>query len=206
MNPIKLFTETSHSFEGQRDGEEVIMSLHPHWYTLLSKVLVLFMLGLAPIFFLIIFGQFILAHNLIPLFSFLACAYYMVIWWWFFYNLTLYSLDTWIISNVRIIDSTQVGLFHREVSELNISKIEDVSIDVDGATQTTFNYGTVEVQTAAKDSKFIFRNVPDPQAVKDTIAKVMSDYHHGSEDLNEFVPKTDGISPATKIDNEVESE
>ena len=75
----------------------------------------------------------------------------------------------WIITNKRIINIEQKGLFSREISELELDKIQDVSADIIGIIPTFLGYGDIYIQTAGETEKFIFKNIPDPYGVKDLI-------------------------------------
>jgi uncharacterized membrane protein YdbT with pleckstrin-like domain len=66
----------------------------------------------------------------------------------------------------------QKGLFVRHISELNFSRIQDVTAEVEGILPTVLNYGDVLVQTAGEESRFIFRQVADPYQVKDMVMKL----------------------------------
>ena len=126
-----------------------------------------------PIIALIVFSIPIVKYNLISLFSFLWITYYLVIWFWLFYVITMYTLDNWVVTTKRVIDSVQNGFFNRKVAELHLEKIQDVSYRITGLLPTFFNYGVVEIQTAAKDQKFLFEDVPDPQRIKDIIMELI---------------------------------
>lgn len=87
-------------------------------------------------------------------------------------------MDIWVVTSQRIIDSTQNGFFNRTVSEISLGNIQDISTVVMGAIATTMNYGDLEVQSAGAEDHFKFRQVPDPQGVKDIITKAMADFKH----------------------------
>jgi len=70
------------------------------------------------------------------------------------------------------------------VSELELEKIQDVTTDVRGVIPTFLNYGNLLIQTAGERERFIFRNVPDPYEIKDTIMKLQNELENREE--NEF--------------------
>lgn len=80
---------------------------------------------------------------------------------------------------MRIINSVQNGFFDRRVSELSLSNIQDVSVNMDGMVPTMMNYGDVEIQTAAAERRFKFENVPNPQQVKDEIMRLVEERKTG---------------------------
>ncbi len=165
--------KTSYTFEGKKEREDVILFLHQHWFVLVNKVTVAMILGLLPFLLLVIFGQFILAHNLIPMFTFIWAGELMALWFYLFYTLTMYTLDYWIVTNERVVDNTQRGFFNRQISELSIHMIQDVSVKLVGFMPTFLNYGSVEIQTAAIDKHFLLERVPNPQSVKDKVMEII---------------------------------
>lgn len=88
----------------------------------------------------------------------------------------MYLLDTWIITNHRVIDSEQHGFFNRTVAELSLAKIQDVSTDIQGPLATWLKYGNLDIQTAGTIDKFTFKQIPDPVAVKDMLMHAHNEY------------------------------
>lgn len=88
-----------------------------------------------------------------------------------------YYFDVWIVTTERIINIEQKGLFVRVVSELQFSRIQDVTTNVSGLIPTMLNFGDVTIQTAAEEEQFLFRQVPDPYHVKDLLMTRVRDQH-----------------------------
>ena len=95
----------------------------------------------------------------------------MFAWLRLFYELFLYLLNVWIVTDHRIIENEQHGFFSRSVSELNIANVEDVTIEIKGFFQTFLNFGNIDVQDSAKNDKFQFSSAADPLIVKDAIVR-----------------------------------
>ncbi len=94
--------------------------------------------------------------------------------WLFLFQLFLdYYLDIWVVTNHRIVNITQSGLFHRKVAELRLYRIQDASASIGGFLHTLLNFGTVEIQTAGEQSHFVFHDIPDPQEVTKTILQLV---------------------------------
>ena len=81
----------------------------------------------------------------------------------------------WVVTNYRVID--EAGLLSHYAKESPLDKINNVSYD-----QTLwgrlFNYGHVEIQTAAEIGATDYYNVAHPKRLKDTITLAQSDYKH----------------------------
>jgi hypothetical protein len=81
----------------------------------------------------------------------------------------IYYLNIQVITNLRVVDIDQVGLFSHVISELHIDKIEDVTSETNGILGTIFDYGMVHVQTAGTKERFEFNNVPHPALIEKVI-------------------------------------
>lgn len=78
------------------------------------------------------------------------------------------------MTNKRIIDAEQRGLFSREVSEFKLYRVQDVTIEIKGVLPTFLNYGNVYIQTAGEAKEFVFKQIPNPRQAKDLIIKLHS--------------------------------
>lgn len=159
-------------FPSQLEDEKIHIVVRQHWVVLLKKLIIWLMFAAALVFFRR-YGQ----ANLPGLFEgltgqvtelfvqvytlFLTLALF-IIW-------LLYYLNIQVITDRRIVDVDQVGLFFHEVSELHIQNIEDVTSDVSGVFGTLFNFGNVYVQTAGTKERFEFDQVPNPGDIEKTI-------------------------------------
>jgi len=85
---------------------------------------------------------------------FFVASYFLVMWLDYYFDIT-------IVTNERIIDINQVGLFNRSVSELYLTQVQDVSGAQDGLMQNMFHFGDVTIQTAGGKNYFIIQHVHD---------------------------------------------
>ncbi|MCX6744357.1 MAG: PH domain-containing protein [Candidatus Parcubacteria bacterium] len=92
----------------------------------------------------------------------LGSIYYLFVMLFFLNTFIDYFLDVWIVTDQRIINIEQRGLFNREIAEHDLDKIQDVSGIQKGFWQTFFSYGDVHVQTAGEIQRFVFRQVDNP--------------------------------------------
>lgn len=166
---INLFVDSDDSFEGQEKGEDVVMLLRRHVYVIYTQLIVFFFALLIPIIIGEVFKTFISAKNLFEVFIFLCSLWYMFAWLMIFYALAMYSLNVVIVTNFRLIDSNQKGFFNRRISEVHLSRIQDITVHTEGFIQTVFKFGSIELQTASEEREFIFPQIPNPEHVKDVI-------------------------------------
>lgn len=162
----------SYHFSGQKEGEQIILVVRRHWFNIIQNLFSIF----AMVFLLL--GSYLYLPLLFPAFNtetfsgvflFLENLFAMMVWILFFLIWIDYYFDVWIITNKRVVNVEQKGLFNREVSELELEKIQDITTDVKGIIPTFLNYGDVYVQTAGKMERFDFADVPDPYGIKDMI-------------------------------------
>jgi len=175
-NPFSIFKDTKYSFEGKHNYEVVIVLLYRHWFVLFTRAIAFVLLALLPLVINIFAHSWFAAYNLTDLFRLLLIIYYLIWWYSFFYTVTMYLLDTWVITDHRVIDSEQHGFFNRTVAELNLKQIEDISTRVEGFFNTLLNFGDLEIQTAGTEPKFVFKEIPNPVGIKDLITQAHNRY------------------------------
>ncbi len=88
----------------------------------------------------------------------------------------IYKTNELILTNENIIQILQFGLFNRQISRLNLAKIQDVSVDQVGILANMMGYGTLDVETAGEQSNFRFKYTPRPNVMAKTIIEAHEDY------------------------------
>lgn len=159
------------------ENEKIVSISRRHWWILIPKFLTIFVFIISP-FFIYLLWNFIAPsmllsslpiENIAPFFNFGLAIYYLFLWLYSFIIFIDYYLDVWIITNMRILDIEQKGLFNREIAECHISKIQDLTVEIKGMIPTFFNYGDLHIQTAAEKREFSFKDVEDPNEIKNVI-------------------------------------
>lgn len=99
----------------------------------------------------------------------LASIMYLVyeIWMWY--------LDCYIITDKKIIDIDQKGIFRRTVAEIELRDIQEAIYEVNGPLETLFGFGTVKVSTAGS-GMIVMEKVPRPEDVKRLISEAEQNY------------------------------
>lgn len=165
-------------FPGQRSNEHVVLMLRRHWTVLARDTIQLvLMLFVPPILlgFGFIFTSFTVEPDT-PTYVMLILGlsiYYLFTAVTYFHDFVDYHLDVWIVTDMRIVSIEQTGLFNRIISELNITKLQDVTSEIKGKIQTFLDFGQVYVQTAGEKGRFVFEQVSHPSEV----AKVVLQLH-----------------------------
>lgn len=176
---LSIFRDSSNSFDDQEKEEKVILLLRRHIFVILVPLVLFGLACLLPILAGTIFFSYLSAHGLLNIFFFISSVWYLGFWLAIFYSLTMYTLDTVIVTNHRIIDNEQRGLFHRNVAELHSHRIQDVSTSTNGVIETFLKFGDVTVQTAGSEKQFVFHQMPNPDSVKSTIMQIAASKHTG---------------------------
>lgn len=161
-------------FDGQREGEELLFVFRRH------------ILAMRKGFYLLLIPLVITA---IPM---LIWQQNMSLYWLpvaglglglilFFYHFILWYFTIYIVTNQRLRQVTQRGLFGKDVIELRLSKIQNISYNVPGFTGEIFQFGTIVIQTFVGD--LVIHKVEHPdriynklQDVVNTIAENQGDY------------------------------
>lgn len=84
-----------------------------------------------------------------------------------------WKVNIWVVTNFRVID--EMGLLSHYAKESPLDKINNVSYDQTPAGRL-FNYGHVEIQTAAEAGATDYYNVNHPKRLKDTITAAQAEY------------------------------
>lgn len=166
---------TKYHFKDMGEGEEIIMVLHRNWFYLLQQYFFLFLI--VGIFFAGLSFVPDLYPNLLSGMNkqvglFAQNFFMLAVWIYGFLIWVDYYFDIWIVTNERIVNIEQKGMFTRKVSEMTYAKMQDISTEVVGFIPTIINYGDVKIQTAGENENFIFRTVSDPYHVKSVLAEL----------------------------------
>jgi len=150
-------------------GEKVILLLRRHPFIILVRTISWAVIALLPLIFYLLFGNviagFFIAEAFYPILILFTSIYYLYIWLFMFAGFIDYYLDAWIVTNKRIINIEQKGLFNRVISEQRLYRIQDVTSELKGLFPTFLNFGDIYIQTAGEAERFIFKQVPDPYRV-----------------------------------------
>ncbi len=151
-------------------NEKVVLFLRRHWIEVFRIFLTTTGLLLLPIVIGIVLSignTTLLGHVFLgPVLMVVLFAYLLIVLILTITNLTDYWLDVWIVTNERIINTEQHGLFNRIVSEVYLHQIQDITSEQKGFLGTFMTFGDVFIQTAAERERFQFKNIDNPDDVK----------------------------------------
>lgn len=157
-----------------KDEEQIRAMVRRHAVTLVGKLVLAMVLIVVPFFLLFplfnlgIFGVIVFA--IVILAGVVLAARTLFVW----------DNDVLIITNQRIVDVDQKGLFSRHVSEASLNMIQDVSWKKQGFWHTLFRMGDVTVQTAGATSTIQGENLPRPEKIHELINDARHEAPHPS--------------------------
>lgn len=161
---------TGKYFPSQKSEEKVFLLLRRHWISY-GIFLFLFVLMLIPLFLLVNFTATTpdLSPVVLNIIYLVLPAYLLIMLGLMLYGFVDYYLDVYIVTNERIVNISQNGFFKRDISELHLHQVQDVSAKEVGMFPTIFHYGDVMIQTAGERENFVFKAVPHPYIISKKI-------------------------------------
>ena len=163
-------------FEGQHEGEELLFVFRRHIIAMRKGFyLLLIPMALSALPFLI------WQDNLDLLWVFVGGFGLGLVL--FFYHFLMWFYTYYIVSDQRIRQITQHGFFGKDVVELRLSKIQNISYNIPGFFGEVFKFGTIVIQTFVGD--LVIRNVENPDEIynklQDAVALSSKEDEHDPE-------------------------
>ena len=148
------------TFEGQRANEEVVYIFRRHILTSIKGFFFLaFMavIGFLPKIMWPNNDQMIFVWMGAVIIGLLGMGYSYLLWYFSFY----------IVTNQRLRQTRQKGLFKKTVVDLSLENVQSASFGVPGMFGAMFDYGTILIQTGAGD--LVLSMVSHPETVYNEI-------------------------------------
>lgn len=161
-------------FATQNKGEKVYILLRKHWLTNLGWAFNLAVLIAIPIVVYLVaqlFNQDLVALVGAKLITIIVLTYYSILVTYFLRNYINWFFNIYIVTNERVVDyDVNVDVSSTGTSELELERIEEVEQKSVGFLPNLFNYGSVEIFSAADNSSVKFADIPRPTFVRDKIS------------------------------------
>jgi len=151
-------------FEDQFDDEEVLFVFRKH-PVVMRRGLVLSMLaillGTVPSLFNPAYSTYFIGLGV----GVVAGTLVMLPWWitWYF--------SVFIVTDQRLIQITQKGLFNRSVIDMRLNQIQMVNYQVAGLQETLLGFGTIMMQTFVGD--LVIREIHHPAAIQKKLLEIL---------------------------------
>lgn len=99
-------------------------------------------------------------------------------------ELFIWRKSVFVVTTKRIIDVDQRGLLNREVSEMLVSTMQDVSFRQKGMFHTLFRCGTLEVQNAGAAAHLEMSHVHHPEEIQKILRQMKDIQEQDKEKLS----------------------
>lgn len=164
-------------FESQEKGEDIIFLLRRHWVTNMGWLAAVAFMVWLPLILGILVRSGMTVFDPVPVNLRLMAG---MVWYLLTIGFALESFLNWyfnvyIVTDRRVIDIDFFGLSYRNVSETPIENVEDVTYRLGGPLQSFFNFGDINIQTAAEQREFEFECVPNPALVHDKLTDLVAE-------------------------------
>lgn len=155
-------------FADQMDDEEVLYVFRKHPIVMRKGLvigMIIILLSTIPVAIKpsLGFGWFFSSLGIGLLIALIFFAPYWISW---FYSI-------FILSDQRLIQITQKGLFHRAVVDMQLNQIQMVNYQISGLQETMLGYGTIVMQTYMGD--LVIHDVHHPAKTQKRILEVLRD-------------------------------
>jgi len=157
-------------------NEKILATERRHWLPIVTESASIVFLGIFP-FFILIGAEFLPAEAVAVVAAYRALSWFLysvwllMLWMIFGISITNYYLDVLIVTTRRVIDVEQLGLFSRNMAELQLENIQDMNVEVKGFIPSFLDYGTLKIQTSGTESEFFLSHVQHPYHVQEIISK-----------------------------------
>lgn len=158
-------------------GEKLELTVRKHWLVFVLSNLHLPILAILPLVFSGMFVELVASWPLVEsvgsldaFTAFLYVLWLLALWLVLAVDFTNYYLDVWYVTDERLIDVEQKGIFYRDEATTRLELIQDVTVETAGILATFFRFGDIRVQTAAQSREFCMESVADPESVKRQIS------------------------------------
>lgn len=157
-------TDQTKQFEGQHDDEAVVLVFRRHPIAMRKgfyALLIPFVIGSLP---------YLIFPNNLDLF-WLSMAGFIIGLILFFYHWIGWYFSLFIMTDQRIRQISQKGLFGKSVIDLSLSKIQNISYNVPGLTGEMLGFGTIVIQTYVGD--LVLDRLHHPDKIYNTLQEVL---------------------------------
>jgi hypothetical protein len=151
-------------FEDQFDDEEVLFVFRKHPVVMRKGLIfgmLALLLGTVPALITLQYSTYFigLGAGLV-----LGCLVFLPSW-------IAWHFSVFIVTDQRLIQITQKGLFHRSVIDMGLSQIQMVNYQVSGLQETLLGFGTIMMQTFVGD--LVIHDIHHPAAIQKKLLEVL---------------------------------
>lgn len=153
-------------FADQFDNEEVLFVFRKHPVVMRKGLIfgmLMILLGTLPSLVFMTYTSYVLG-----LIGGLALGALIFLPSWISWHFSVF-----IVTDQRLIQITQKGMFHRSVVDMGINQIQMVNYEVAGLQETLLGFGTIQMQTFVGD--LIIHEIPHPEKIQKKLLEILRD-------------------------------
>jgi hypothetical protein len=156
-------------------GETIELEVRRHLFVFWNQIAVVSIFFVLPLiaspFLVVLLNRFIAIPllNSSLLFIYLYLLWVLMLWILVFWRWTDYYLDVWILTNHRVFDIEQRGIFNRNISVFRLENLQDITVEVNGILATFLKYGDIHIHTAGENPNIVIKTAGNPLLVKEKI-------------------------------------
>lgn len=159
-------------FQNQEPDEIILLIIRRAFITNVPWILIALALAILPLIIIPLLPSLFPFLSITPFAGVLTVSfYYLTLFGYILTQFTIWYFNIGLFTNKRIVDVDVSGILYKNVSETNLSLIQDVSYTQIGSIRSLFNYGDIMIQTAGSLPNFEFDRAPQPAK----IVRIMSD-------------------------------
>lgn len=104
----------------------------------------------------------------------------------FFYHWMSWYFSLFIVTDQRLRQISQKGLFSRGIVDLGLDRIQNITVNVPGFSAAIFGFGTIVIQTYVGD--LVLDRVEHPEKIYESLLDIVNTYAQGNiTNVNETV-------------------
>ncbi len=149
-----------------QEGETIVEIVRQHWFVMVQPIAI----GALTVAVLTAAGLY-LQFDFFGYSNLSYASIGSVVLLFLLYKFYLWRKNNLVITNFRITNNQQRGLFNQTVTELLYRDITDVSFTQDGPAAMSFDYGTLVIRLPSQDQVKV-ETIPRPSKVIETINRV----------------------------------
>ncbi len=158
---------TNRHFKGQQKNEVLVVFCRKHWIVILPHIFLLTLLMAVPFVIFMFrtqynFAEFIstVAYRTIAVIAIIGITYFSHVCFLKFLN---YYLQTFIITNFRVVQLDQTLYFTRNRDSIDLREIQDIEIHQKGIFPTILNYGELIITLSSAHATKHITFTPNPE-------------------------------------------
>ncbi len=149
------------------DREDILLVCHKHIWVYRVPLTKEFLLGIAlPVIFYLLYPPLLVLWGVWLIIGFLRFVYTLADWYY----------DSWLVTNMGIVDVEWNGFFNRSSNRIEYHTVDGISYKIQGFWQTVFNYGQVQIQQIGGTRIVNMNDAMSPKSIERSIIAIQNKF------------------------------